>query len=378
MKLKIKVIPEDFIVEEIARLPLVRNGEHGVYLLRKRNWNTVELLQEISRSLRIPFRNFSYGGRKDRHGLTTQYISIKTTPRVEFKNKNCSLSFIGTMDRPMGPDLIEENRFRVTIRKLSPDTIQRTMKESELVKIWGYPNYFDDQRFGSFNPRQGFLAEKVLKKQWNGALKIYLSSRNEFFFEHWKDWEACLAKATTALEKKAFAYLKDHPRAYLSLLQQIPKEELGTHFSAFQAFLWNEMLREIIRKTTLAPLTMYPGAAGTYLFYSGLTQENFQYLEQLSIPTVGHQAKANDTLLRDTYLRILQAHGLKSSLFNKVKLRQAYFKSFARRAVVKPEKVHCEATDDELYKGRIKLVLTFGLPRGSFATMFVKRIFMRS
>ncbi|MEK7828364.1 MAG: tRNA pseudouridine(13) synthase TruD, partial [Deltaproteobacteria bacterium] len=75
--MKIKVKPEDFIVEEKADLKFHKGGEHRVYLLTKRGFNTVDLLLRLSKKLGIPFSNFSYGGKKDRHALTTQYITIK-------------------------------------------------------------------------------------------------------------------------------------------------------------------------------------------------------------------------------------------------------------------------------------------------------------
>jgi tRNA pseudouridine13 synthase len=64
-------------------------------------------------------------------------------------------------------------------------------------------------------------------------------------------------------------------------------------------------------------------------------------------------------------------------MFNKIKLRQAFFKSFARAALVKPKDLSFDFRDDEVYPGSKKLKLRFCLPRGSFATMLVKRIFSR-
>ena len=55
MTLKIKVVPEDFIVEELADLPLTHTGEFAVYRLTKRGWNTVDLLHELARAMALPF-----------------------------------------------------------------------------------------------------------------------------------------------------------------------------------------------------------------------------------------------------------------------------------------------------------------------------------
>lgn len=174
--MQIKTKPADFIVEEIADLPLKKTGIYAVYLLKKQGWNTAELLSRISRQLDIPFQDIAYGGRKDRHGLTCQYVTIKGLPQRGLKEKNYALQLVGLMDRPMGPDLIKGNKFEITVRKLEDEAIAQVSQAAGFVKLYGYPNYFDDQRFGNFDRGRGFLAEKILKKQYNGALKIYLTA----------------------------------------------------------------------------------------------------------------------------------------------------------------------------------------------------------
>ncbi|CAG1771732.1 hypothetical protein BAC3_02028 [uncultured bacterium] len=281
--LKIKVKPEDFIVEEVADLPFQKEGNFCVYLLKKRGWNTVDILKMLSKKFTIPYSSFSYGGKKDKYALTSQYITIarqgykKTTPPVSSPSQggykgevkkswirppnsqlftkdktvtsnsmalheypvpskldaeNYSLSFVGYMDRPMGPDLIKGNRFHIVVRNLTGDDLASALRGIDRVKQDGYPNYFDDQRFGSFDARQGFVAEKILKKHYNGALKILFSrihpedskeekEHRKFFGENWGNWQACLKGATSKFEKEAFAYLEKNPKGFIPILQRI-------------------------------------------------------------------------------------------------------------------------------------------------------------
>jgi tRNA pseudouridine13 synthase len=62
-------------------------------------------------------------------------------------------------------------------------------------------------------------------------------------------------------------------------------------------------------------------------------------------------------------------------MFNIRKIRQAFFTGVERKTVVIPESLSIEHSDDEIYIGKKKLVLKFILPRGSFGTMFIKRLF---
>lgn len=374
--MKIKVKPEDFIVEEIASLPLSVHGEYGVYCLDKSGWNTIDLLKELASKFKINFSAFSWGGRKDRHAKTRQYISIKDPRKFNLEDQGYAFKFLSRMNRPMGPDLIEVNKFKITIRDLKAEELKKAIEELGNIKENGFPNYFDDQRFGSFDLKQGFLGEKVLKKEFNGALKIYLTSirpqdkksdkqRKELFFKHWKDWNYCLGLAKTKFEKEAFGYLVKRANGFFEVLNKITREEFSTYFSCYQAYLWNEMLRRIVKKGV--PRVKYcKGIAGDYIFC-----DVCKGLENLVIPVPGLKPAVNLEIYKNT----LDDFGIKQSMFNSLKVRKAFFKSFSRQAIIKPEDLSFSIQEDDIYKNKKALVLNFKLIRGSYATMLIKRIF---
>ena len=429
--IKIKVKPEDFIVEEIADVPMSSTGDFCVYRLQKRGWNTVDVLKNLSKKLNLPSSDFSYGGKKDKYALTSQYITIgrqgykQTTPSAptssqgggegrikkswimrknlqspsavnsaeierliptKLDKENYSLSFVGLMDRPMGPDLIKGNKFHIVVRNLTEHELKSALNEIECVKKDGYSNYFDDQRFGSFDARQGFVAEKIIKKHYNGALKIYFSrihpedskeekEHRKFIYENWGNWQACLTRATSRFEKEALNYLEKHPKGFVPVLQRISHEEMVLFFSAYQSHLWNEVLRKIIRSISGNSLKTSRGIAGDYLFYTRLDDKNKGYLSMLVIPMPASNIRMPDTFTETLYSEVLKENDIKSPMFNIRKIRQAFFKGIERNAVVIPEELFVDYSEDEIYQGKKKLVLDFFLPRGCFGTIFIKRIF---
>lgn len=388
--MKIKVQPEDFIVEEEAAIRPFKSGPFLLFRLQKQGWNTVDLLSRLSREFCVPYKDFSYGGKKDRHALTRQYVTIRCD-RVKGRMPDIaeaaySLSFLGYMDRPMGPDLIEANRFRITVRDLSGPEVRQAVEAIDEVRETGYPNYFDDQRFGSFDPAQGFMGEKVLFEHYNGALRIYLTrissedrkeekGRKRFFSDHWGDWSACLERAKSPFERNAFQALQKDTRGFLPVLRMIPREELSLYFSAYQAFLWNELLRRVVRLRAQDSLRVHAGATGDYLFYTSPERDPLQYLQGLSIPTPASNAAMPDELTAMLYIEILKERGLRPSQFNMRKIRQAFFKASPRPAIVVPGGLSSVAGADEIYKYRQKLTLEFRLRRGSYGTMLIKRLF---
>ncbi len=387
--MKIKASFEDFCVEEIINTPILAKGQAALYVLEKRSSNTVESLLEISKKLRIPFLNFGYGGRKDKHALTRQYITIKNTKKqVLLKGKNWTFSPVGFLDRPMGPDLIKCNRFYITIRDTKDEDCAASRKEIPIIEKNGFLNYFDDQRFGTFDTAQGFLAEKILKKHFNGALKIYLTHQysqdnkeekenKKFFYENWGKWQVCLKRAKTDFSQMAFRRLTEKPKDFVFLLKKIPAHELTLHFSAYQAYLWNEVLRRLVVKRG-GDVFSQKGLAGNYIFSCAKNPLDDNYWLQASIPTVGSKMQVSDSEIDTITKKVLQENNLTLSAFNIKKIRQAYFKSNPRKAAVVPEKLASDCSDDEKNPGKKKIILKFELPPGSYATMFIKRLFCQS
>ncbi|MDN5326417.1 MAG: tRNA pseudouridine13 synthase [Moorella sp. (in: firmicutes)] len=385
--MKLKVIPEDFVVRELARLPVREKGPYRLYLFEKKGWNTIDLLMRLAKAHRLPYRLFAYGGLKDRHAHTFQYVTVKHPADLTTKEENFSLRSIGYMDRPMGPDLLEGNEFAITLRALGAAEVSRITRRVDEVRGFGYPNYYDNQRFGSMDRQMGLMAERLLKRHYNGSLQIYLTGiypeekreareRKLFFREHWGDWATCLARAKTTMESRIFSLLAGKPRAYIEALQMIPGEELSLLFSAYQSFLFNELLRRVLQDLGLE-LVAVPGAAGPYLFYRRLERKELAYLKPLSLPLAASRMEFPDALSERLFAAILEERGIKRSSFNLRKVRQAFFKSTPREAIVFPGDFCLQpAEPDDLYPGRQKIRLFFKLPRGSYGTMLIKRLTM--
>ncbi|MCX7662002.1 MAG: tRNA pseudouridine(13) synthase TruD [Candidatus Omnitrophica bacterium] len=385
MDMKIKVKAEDFVVNEIAKIDFKKNARFKVYLLTKKGFNTLDVLIKLAKRFKLDLKKFGYGGRKDRYALTTQYITIEDLKINQIKEKSFSLRYLGDTYRKMGPDLILANEFKIVIRSLRNYEIDQALERLNFIKKYGFPNYFDDQRFGSFSPAQGFFAEKVIKKEFSGALKIYLTAvhpedkkqekqRKKFFFENWKNWKACLLRAETDFEKKAFRTLLEEKNGFLKVLRMIPKEELSILFSSFQSYLWNNLVERLI-KFYSPKLLSYKGNYWSYFFYD--SEYVFNQLKDLNLALASQTTRMPDEFLENIYREILRERGLKPSSFNLRKFRKVYFKPVLRKVIVIPEIKDFSVSEDEVYKDRKSLTLHFILPRASYGTMFIKGLFAK-
>ena len=379
----IKRLPADFVVDEQADLPLRPAGEFRVYTLKKSGWTTLDALRQIARAANIPLSRISYGGKKDKHGQTSQFIAIRFRRDLGLRGRDFSLEAVGFMDRPMGPDLIRANAFAVTVRNLA-DT-GPFERHAEEVRKSGFPNFFDDQRFRSYDPERGFFGDKIVRRHWNGALQVYLTSaaadaakkeraRLTAVLGSWKDWPACRRLALDPLEKAVFDHLAARPTDARGALRLIPEEEVAMRYAAFQSHLWNELLRRLVRRK-IGEIEEVRGSDGPYLFWSGLDSATMSYLDSLEIPAAAAKMEFRDELTAAIHADILREAGLKPGDFRTKELRKVSFRSFMRKPLLLPRDLKIlESGGDELHAGRKKLTVSFSLPRGAYGTMLIKRL----
>jgi tRNA pseudouridine13 synthase len=360
-----------------------------VYCLEKKGWNTEDAVGAVARQSGVGRSALAYGGRKDRHAKTKQFITVRGKKTNTFSHKAITLTFVGWMDRPMGPDLIQGNRFTVVVRGLSAERAAEISGVAQQLSSQGFPNYFDDQRFGSFVPGEGFFAQKLLQGHLNGALKMYMVSmpreentkeraRRNYFAAHWRDWKACASEAATAFERGVFALLIKSPNAFVTALNRISRAELSIFFAALQAHIFNEALRILIQETFGGAVERVNGSAGEYLFYRALSDEQRAHWSGRTLPLAAARVAHCDEQCGRAYEEALARAGLRRQMFNKMELRKTFFRSVDRAAIVFPREVRVAQEPDARYPGMHALTLHFVLPRGSYGTMLLKRILLNS
>jgi tRNA pseudouridine13 synthase len=114
---------------------------------------------------------------------------------------------------------------------------------------------------------------------------------------------------------------------------------------------------------------------GDYLFYDFTDEKDSAFWLKTFIPTVSSKMKIEGGGIKKIWEDVLAQNCLKAPMFNLTKIRQAYFKSALRPAAVIPTDLTAKMEPDEIHAGRMRISLKFFLPRGSFATMLIKRLF---
>ena len=177
----IRAQPEDFIVHEQLGFELSGEGEHVFLHLEKRQLNTLELQERVSRLSGVALRDIGFSGMKDRNAVTRQWLSVgmagKPVPDWQALEQHADVRVLAVArhSRKLKRGVHRANRFTLRLTGLQGD---RTDLDSRLrrVAVDGVPNYFGEQRFG----RQGQTLQQARKWMDSGRRKLSRSKRSLF------------------------------------------------------------------------------------------------------------------------------------------------------------------------------------------------------
>jgi tRNA pseudouridine13 synthase len=150
---RIRVEPEDFVVEELLGFEPDGTGAHGLLAVEKRGANTGWVAAQLSRHAGVPVREVGFSGHKDRQAVTRQSFTVPLP--VDFDVERCrdwrGEGYVVTTAtrhrRKLRPGSHWANRFELRIRDLRGErlAIEAALKG---IAVAGVPNYFGPQRFG--------------------------------------------------------------------------------------------------------------------------------------------------------------------------------------------------------------------------------------
>jgi tRNA pseudouridine13 synthase len=385
--MRVKQQPDDFQVEELTAVNPSDRGPFAFYRLEKRGWTTPDALAAIRRRWEIAPERLHYGGLKDRHADTIQYLTIHHGPRRGLNHNTISLHYLGQVGFPYSSREIRANRFRITLRDLAPAGAERATATAATIARDGLPNYFDDQRFGSVADQTEFVAKHMVFGQFEQALKLALTAPYEFdpadekrikatMIDFWGRWPECKEQLPRSHARSLVDYLVHHPTDFRGTLSRMRPELQGLYLSAYQSYLWNRILADLlIERLPADRLRTIQMRLGELPVPVELNDVQRAELLSLAIPLPAARSPLDPTAgCAGAAQRVLAAEGLAWEALKIKGMRKPFFTRGERAAMIVPETLNATARPDERHEGRSKLELTFDLPRGSYATMLVKRL----
>jgi tRNA pseudouridine13 synthase len=384
--MKVKQQPEDFQVEELSDM-VPGQGPFALYRLEKRGWSTPDAIQAVRRRWHIELQRISYGGLKDRHAHTIQYVTIHHGPQRGLQHHDVALHYLGQVAEPFTSRAIRANRFRLTLRALGTAEMAAAQQALQEVSAQGLPNYFDDQRFGSVAGGGEFVARALVLGQYEEALRLALASpyehdrgpqkkEKELLRAHWGDWPRLKQLLPRGHARSLVDYLAGHPADFRGGVARLRPDLRGLYLSAYQSHLWNRMLARWLRLHCRPDQLLAVSLRLVDLpMQRGLDAEQLAALAALHLPLPSARTKLDAADPRAELVgAVLAEEGLELKQLQLKHFREMFFSKGERAALCLPTGLQWQAGEDERHPGKQKLELAFELPRGSYATMIVKRI----
>jgi tRNA pseudouridine13 synthase len=385
--MKLKCRPEDFLVTELSEFPIRAKGEFAVYELTKRGLGTPEAITQLLQMWKVPRDKLSYGGLKDRHAVTKQFVTIYRGPARNAQRDQWDLSYLGQSDEPFQPSNISANRFQIIMRDMDAEECQRAISALDEVARWGLPNYFDDQRFGSVTSDGEFIARPWIAGDYERTMWLCLAAESPHdrsaekrekatLRDHWGDWPTVMKRLGRSHRRSIISYLVQHPQDFKGAWARVRQDMRSLYLSAFQSHLWNKILATAIRSTCPEDKRVDVRLAlGPAPFFRELTPNPTIDLATLMIPLPSSRSIYEDdapiTALTDL---VLSTEGISREEIKIKHPRDSFFSKGERAAVIRATDVTRAEGDDTLYTGQRALQLSFSLPRGCYATILIKRI----
>jgi tRNA pseudouridine13 synthase len=388
MKLKQRV--EDFRVRELLmEEPRKERDEFRVYRVTKRKLTSVEAAAELAREAGAVPADVSMAGLKDRQGVTIQHMALERGPVVSIKRPDLRIETVGWWPEALTPAHSEGNAFEIVVRALDQETLDTIRGGLGTLREEGLINYFDDQRFGNLRHGQGWVVLDLIRGDHEKALKRMLASlsrhdgqRHSGFKaelrRRWGDWQACRdAAGRFGAHHSVFEHLKRNPDDFAGAFGHVATRVRLIHLYAFQSHLWNRAVAELVRARTGPRERIVVRSLEGALVFPVAGAGPSDPKATFRLPGVG-LADVTDATQRELLEEALAVERLVPADLEVRGVPGFAFKGEDRPLVVRPAHLRIRpAEPDPLNRGMRLVRIRFELPRGSYATLLVRRLAAR-
>jgi tRNA pseudouridine13 synthase len=406
---KLRSISEDFVVREVSNYPSkIENGRFTIADVTAINWETNNLLRELSNWLHISRQRIGFAGTKDKRAKTTRLMSFYSIP-VENLSKvkitDVEIENIYTSNNPVKIGNLIGNKFEITVRNIDKKIKLDYVKDIAffLEKYGGFPNFYGIQRFGIIRPITHVVGKYIVKGDFEKAVMTYIANpineededcyilREELEKTH--NFKKALKSYPNQLnfEKAILNKLVVNPKDFVGALKEMPRNLLTMFVYAYQSYLFNRVLSERIRKN----LPFNEAIVGDIVLpiRNGIIDQNYINVKESNIKKVNKQISqkkavvsgvlfGSDSVFSGGEMGEIEHRIIDSEIID---LRDfiipdiPYISSSGSRhpilAFVKD--LEFKFIDDESNKSKKALILKFELQKGCYATSLLRE-FMKT
>jgi tRNA pseudouridine13 synthase len=407
---KVRVNVDDFHVTELPLFPPKK--ENGIFTIAEvsaRNWETHLLVQELAHRLHFSQRRISFAGTKDKRAWSTQLMSFeRVSPELlsQVNIKDVTLQNMYQSDTPVRIGSLRGNHFEITIRNLDPSITPEHIATliSPLEQLGGFPNYYGIQRFGAIRSITHLVGKYIVQGDFENAVMSYVAHPMQGEHESTYALRADLEKTrnytkafhaypeSLHFEKALLNKLIQTPSDFRGALLELPKNLLLMFINAYESLLFNKILSERMRRSLpinqaiigdlIAPIRK-DIVTDEYLpvTESNLEKVNAQLVKKKAVVTgllLGYDAVFARGEMGEIEHRIVEDEHIDPRDFIIPEIPFLSSGGTRRALVASLSSLQWTLHLDQYFENRQALTLQFDLPKGCYATCFLREIMKSS
>ena len=261
---------EDFYVEEIPLSLPSGNGPNTWIFIEKIGRNTLDVVLDIAKELKISRKRMGFAGMKDKTARTRQWLCVSNSSVEEIQSITDKLYNVEVLDikqneKKLRIGQLVGNKFKILIRNTEdPENDVKTAQDvlKQLIET-GVPNYYGWQRFGKERSNTHVVGEYLVHNDVKGAVDAYIGNPYPNEREHIKEarslydegkleeayqtmpgsmrYEKMLLRELLNLQRRKGELTE---KSYIIAIESLPKPLKRMFVHAYQSYLFNKAVSE--------------------------------------------------------------------------------------------------------------------------------------
>jgi tRNA pseudouridine13 synthase len=256
---KLKIEPEDFVVEEESIFPPEDpEGPITIAIVKHRNWEMNRLVRRLGSNLRLGRGRIAFAGTKDKRSVSTQLMTfqapMEAVTALDIPDIEIVRAYRSRSETRLGA--LIGNDFKILVRETEREEpgARVDMISDRLRQLGGFPNFFGVQRFGVTRPITHLIGKAMVQGDFEKAVMLYLGEETEYEFEECrearrfvsetKDFRKALEIFPQALtfERMILAHLARDSTDFSGAIRTLPRNLVMMFVHAYQSYLFNKIL----------------------------------------------------------------------------------------------------------------------------------------
>lgn len=252
---RLKVRPEDFLVEELPAYHPSGEGEHLYLFVQKIDMATGHMVRVIADHYGVPRHAVGVAGLKDKRAVTTQLVSVHLPGKKEsdfspLQHVSLSVLWSDRHANKLRRGHLHGNRFIIRVRDVEPGKVVHAMRTMSILARRGVPNRIGPQRFGVLQNNHE-VGRALLKFDHQAALEALLGPSARFPQFQSEARQACaegrfadafeMLPRSAHTERRVLSFLM-RGRSVRDACRAIEPMEYSFYLTALQSAAFNRVL----------------------------------------------------------------------------------------------------------------------------------------